>query len=85
MPEPERQDEEFAAGILEILRDDDATPPEDLNVRTLHKVRSTVTMRDLVDLTTLVFLLHFCAPIIDLIATMFGMETNRKERRNPND
>lgn len=85
MPEPERPDEEVAARILEILRDDDSTPPENLNARTLNKVRSTVTMRDLVDLTTLVFVLHFCAPIIDLIAAMFGVESNQNDRRNPND
>ncbi len=85
MAAPERPDEDVVAQILEILRDDQSTPPEDLDQRTVTKVRATVTMRDLVDLTTLVFVLHFCAPIIDLIAAMFGTEIQRNDRRNPDE
>ncbi len=81
MAAPERPDDDAVEQILGVLRGDDVPPPEDLEQRTLRKVRATVTMRDLVDLTTFVFVLHFCAPIIDLIAAMLGVEHNLNDRR----
>ena len=82
MVAPEPSDERAAATILEVLMGDESSPPDDLETRTITKVRATVTMRDLVDLTTFVFVLQFCAPLIELIAAMFGVETQFKDGRD---
>jgi hypothetical protein len=85
MSTPEHLDEELAEELLGVLREDEANPPSDLEQRTLTKVRATITMRDLVDLTTIVFVLRFCAPLIDLIAAMFGAELTANDRREPDE
>lgn len=85
MSAPDRQDEQIAEELLEILREDEPGIPANLHGKTLTKVRAAVTMRDLVDLTTLVFVLRFCAPIIDLIAAMFGVEPSRDDSNASND
>lgn len=85
MSDPSRQDESFAADLLEVLKRDVPAPPERLEERTQRKVRASLTTRDLIDLTTVVFLLRFCAPIIDLVAAMFGAEPNRENRRHENE
>jgi len=76
-----RPDEEFAEELLELLRDDVSDTPEDLSDKTIRQVRALITTRDLIDLTTLVFVLRFCAPLIDLIAGMLGREPEPKDRR----
>ncbi len=84
MAEPQRPDEEVAGEILELLRGDEPAAPDDLPNRAIRKVQASITARDLVDLTTIVFVLRFCAPIIDLIASMFGATSSSQDRR-PND
>lgn len=76
-----RHDEEVAEELLELLRDDESEPSEDLPEKTIQRVRALITTRDLIDLTTFVFVLRFCAPLIDLIAAMFGQEPQPKDRR----
>jgi hypothetical protein len=76
-----RRDEEFAEELLELLRDDVSESPEDLPDRTIRKVRALITTRDLIDLTTFVFILRFCAPLVDLIVAMLGREPEPKDRR----
>lgn len=72
MAEAERPDEEVAEELLALLREEAAEIPADLSSRTIRKVQSSLTARDLIDLTTIVFVLRFCAPLLDLIAAMFG-------------
>lgn len=80
MAHPEPSDEEVAALLLQSLREDEAASPADLPERTLRKVRSSVTFRDLIDLTTFVFIAQFCAPLIDLVAALFGVESSTHRR-----
>lgn len=72
MAAEERQDEDVARDLLELLQDDQPQPPEALPDRTIRKVQAELTGRDLIDLTTFVFLMRFCAPLLDLIAAFFG-------------
>lgn len=65
-------DEDFVRDLLGSLEDDRPSPPESLNEQTLRKVQAELTSRDLVDLTTFVFLMRFCAPLLDLLAAFFG-------------
>jgi hypothetical protein len=88
MAEPHRPDEDVARDLLEPLRDEEPEAPADLPEKTIRKVRASLTARDLVDLTTFVFVLKFCAPLIDLIAAMFGREApsqQSQDRRREND
>ena len=82
MAEPQRPDEEVMEELLGVLRDDEAPTPPDLPDKTLRKVRAAITGRDLVDLTTSVFILQFCAPLLDLIAALLGQDVSRPEKRN---
>lgn len=82
MAAPEREEEALAEELLRVLQDDSPEPPDDLEHRTLAKVRASLTLRDLVDLSTIVFVLRFCAPILDLIAALFGAETTSNDRRD---
>ncbi len=74
MAQPDRPDEDVAEELLALLRDEPAEVPADLPDRTIRKVQASLTARDLIDLTTIVFVLRFCAPLLDLIAAMFGSE-----------
>ena len=76
-----RPDAEVAGELLELLRDDESETPEDLPDKTIRQVRALITTRDLIDLTTLVFVLRFCAPLVDLIVGMLGGEPEPKDRR----
>ena len=68
----ERPDEQVAADLLELLQEEVTETPSDLPDRTIRQVRASITTRDLIDLTTFVFIARFCGPIIDLIAGMLG-------------
>ena len=85
MAEPQRPDEAVAEELLHLLRDEEPQAPDDLPERTLRKVRASITTRDLIDLTTVVFILRFCAPIIDLIASLFGATPSPPDRRADDD
>lgn len=85
MAETEHTDEEFAEELLASLREDEPEMPPELPDRTIRKVQSLMTTRDLVDLTTVVFLLQFCAPLIDLIAAALGVENPRRDEGQSND
>lgn len=85
MSEPERPDEEVIEELLGSLREDQAETPRDLPDKTIRKVRALITSRDLIDLTTFVFIAQFCAPLIDLIAAMFGVETQPEDRRKDDE
>ena len=80
-----RHDEEVAEELLESLREDSSEMPPDLTDKTMRKVRALITTRDLIDLTTIVFVLRFCAPLIDLIAAMLGQDPQPKDRRSQDD
>lgn len=76
-------DETMARELLSVFLSDDDSPPEELPDRTIRKVQNELTSRDLIDLTTFVFLMRFCAPLLDLIAAFFGVESeNPNDRRN---
>ncbi len=85
MTDPERPDEEIADELLALLREESEPPPADLPERTIRKVQASLTARDLVDLTTIVFVLRFCAPILDLIAAMFGGRASDSDEEGNND
>ena len=78
-------DEDIARDLLAILIDDDDAAPSELPDRTIRKVQSELTSRDLIDLTTFVFLMRFCAPLLDLIAALFGAEPEERANRRNDD
>lgn len=81
-----RIDEDVARDLLSVLVQDDAVAPEELSDQTIRKVQNELTSRDLIDLTTFVFLMRFCAPLLDLIAALFGMDPgDLTDRRNDDD
>ncbi|MCR9095235.1 MAG: hypothetical protein NXI30_13525 [bacterium] len=65
-------DEDFVRDLLGSLEGDRPAPPETLDDQTIRKVQAELTSRDLIDLTTFVFLMRFCAPLLDLLAAFFG-------------
>ena len=65
-------EEDFVRELLGSLDDDRPEQPVALPDRTIRKVQAELTSRDLVDLTTFVFLVRFCAPLLDLLAAFFG-------------
>ena len=81
----DRQDEEVARDLLSILRDDSSPPPPELPDRTIRKVQNELTGRDLIDLTTFVFLMRFCAPLLDLVAAFFGYDSAAQNDRRIDD
>ncbi len=84
MTTPDRPDEEIVEELLGSLREDAPEAPADLPDKTIRQVRALITSRDLIDLTTFVFVARFCAPLLELIAAMFGVEISPEDRR-PND
>lgn len=82
MPEARRPDTEVVDELLEGLRAEQVSAPPDLPQRTMRRVRASITARDLLDLSTAVFLLRFCAPILDLVAAMLGWHEANEDRRS---
>jgi hypothetical protein len=79
MFDDDQHDEELARELLGILSDDFSEPPDELPDRTIRKIEAELTSRDLLDLTTFVFLMSFCAPILDLFAAFFGYDIPRRD------
>lgn len=68
-----------------LLREgDEEVVPDDLPEKTIRKVHSLLTLRDLIELTTGVFILQFFAPILDLIAAALGHDDHRGDT-DPSD
>ena len=65
-------EDDFMRGLFGSLEGDLPDPPAEIADRTIRKVQAELTSRDLVDLTTFVFLMRFCAPLLDLFAAFFG-------------
>ena len=82
MSTEDRRDEEIVDELLQVLREDEPSPPTALSDKTIRKVQAQITSRDLIDLTTFVFLVRFCAPLIDLIAALFGRLPDHDDRRD---
>lgn len=76
----EERDEEFADEILGFLREDEPEAPKELPDKTIRTVQALMTSRDIIDLTTVVFVLRFCAPLIELIAEAFGATPSRRPK-----
>lgn len=77
-------DDAFVRELLGSLDADRPEAPEALPDRTIRKVQAELTSRDLIDLTTFVFLMRFCAPLLDLLAAFFGHDpTAARESRSP--
>jgi hypothetical protein len=85
MSAEDRQDEDLARDLLSILQDDRSATPDALPDRTIRNVQNQLTSRDLIDLTTFVFLMRFCAPLLDLIAAFFGQDPGPENDRRTND
>ncbi|HPG26639.1 MAG TPA: hypothetical protein PLW10_13465 [Myxococcota bacterium] len=85
MASDERDDEAIARELLGLLGDEDVDAPASLPDRAIRKVQAELTGRDLIDLTTFVFLVRFCAPILDLFAAFFGHDPKAAGRQNPRD
>jgi len=81
----DRHDEDVAQELLGLLAQDRSDPPAQLPDRTIRKVQAELTSRDLIDLTTFVFLMRFCAPLLDLIAGFIGQDPRADQDRRPND
>lgn len=78
-------DEAIARDLLQILQQDEPEAPKALPDRTIRKVQAQLTSRDLIDLTTFVFLTRFCAPFLDLIFALFGHDPGVDQDRRTND
>jgi hypothetical protein len=61
--------EAFAKEILAPLREEEATVIPDLTDRAMRRIHASITARECVELLTSVYLLGFCAPLLDLFAT----------------
>jgi hypothetical protein len=85
MSADDRQDEDLARELLGLLQDERSEPSPELPDRTIRKVQSELTTRDLIDLTTFVFLMRFCAPLLDLIAAFFGQDPTADHDRRSDD
>ena len=86
MASEDQHDEDLARDLLSLLQDDESVQPSALPDRTIRKVQAELTSRDLIDLTTFVFLMRFCAPLLDLIASFFGSDmTGIEDDRRTND
>ena len=83
----ELTDDGFLRDLLGSLDDDFPEVPEALPDRTIRKVQAELTSRDLLDLTTFVFLMRFSAPLLDLLAAFFGhdpvVSQNRSQAQPP--
>lgn len=85
-------EDDFVQALLRPLDRDAPDVPDGLPDQTIRKVQAQLTGRDLIDLTTFVFLMRFCAPLLDLLAAFFGhdplsppesMSTPRRSRGGP--
>jgi len=86
MSEADRyDDEEVVEELLSSLRDETPEAPPDLPDKTIRQVRALLTSRDLIDLSTFVFIAQFCAPLMDLIAALFGIEVGTDDRSNEDE
>jgi len=85
MPIDDERDEAIARDLLRLLQGDEPEAPEALPDRTIRKVQSELTSRDLIDLTTFVFLTRFCAPFLDLLFALFGHDPSVEQDRRTND
>jgi hypothetical protein len=81
MAEGHARDEEVTVQLLSVLREDESEQPTDLPDRAIRKVQASITSRDLLDLTTVVFLLRFCAPLLDLVAAFLDQDASQTEGR----
>ena len=81
----DRPPEDVAEELLGLLRDDPSDAPAELPDRTIRKVQAELTSRDLIDLTTFVFLMRFCAPLLDLLAAFFGHDPIASRDRTSKD
>ena len=82
----ELPEDDYMRELLGNLREDYSDPPAQLTDRTIRKVQAELTSRDLIDLTTFVFLMRFCAPLLDLFAAFFGhdpMTASKSNRSTP--
>ena len=86
MSEPnDRHDDSVAEELLAALREETPTPADDLSDRTIRRVQDLLSARDMIDFATIVFLLQFIAPVLDLVAAMLGHELPDDSRRNDGD
>jgi len=81
----DRHDDAIAEELLAALRDETPAPAEDLPDRTIRRVQDLLSARDMIDFATVVFLLQFFAPLLDLVAAMLGHELPDDSRRNDGD
>ena len=80
MPESSQHDEQVARELLEALREAEPDAPSDLPAQTLRTVRSMLTARELIDMATVVFLLRFCAPLLDLVVALLENPDPERDR-----
>ena len=65
--------EQAAHELLEPLRIEQVAPDESALVEaTMRRVRSEITLHEVVDLFTSTFVLRFFAPVLDLVAAGLG-------------
>ena len=86
MAEPGARDEAIAEELLSVLLEQEPEVRSELADDAIRAVRTLVTARDLIDMTTLVFVLRFCAPLLDMVAVVLGREpTSLDDGSNEDD
>jgi hypothetical protein len=63
--------ERAAAEILAPLRSEEVVMPEGLPARTMERIHTAISAKELIELTTSVFVLRVCAPVLDILAQVF--------------
>ena len=85
MSDPARRDEDVVEELIAVLREEEPGASPELTNRTLRSVRTLITAREIIDMTTVVFLLRFCAPLLDLVAAMLGQAPPQSHGRQDHD
>jgi len=60
-------DERAAAELLAPLRVDPVVMSGELKARTMHRIHTAISAKELIELTTSVFVLRVCAPALDIL------------------
>ncbi len=66
--------EDGVRSMFAPLRAREAAPPPDLRERTLDHLEIAITARDLVELGTIVMVVEFLGPVLDLLAFTLGLD-----------
>lgn len=75
--------ERAAAEILAPLRAEEVAMPAELSARTMDRIHTAISAKELVELTTSVFVLRVWAPALDILLQLFrptDPDTSEREK-----